>query len=425
MSKEIVSKIAYLIGVKDIHLNQFDESTINTIKKSSDCYLIRRLCQFRTTLLLHFSEIERDLKRTSGRISETDRCRELYDSLLTKNGLDFELYNSNVKEYINRVNEEIESRIDSVGYLFPSTEQNDEWSIIRDIFIFPINNLEQERKKYINSREVYPFMCYINWTPQKAGNILDNDSKFMLILYSNNGKEYIVPKESMMNSIYNYSVKCNRLVICVDCENIDYISFYTAITQLKAELLNKIERVILFNDSSLKLGWNFYSIDLPIEIERIECPRIQDNKSTLDVKMASYITALHYRDGIDGFILATSDSDYWGLIDAISSTAKFFIWGEKEKISEKNISALDRNNIPYCMLDDFNNEEIRNRIKEDTYKDQITDLLNKKMPTIESYLDLIQNQTMYITDPDKSLFNQIACSLKISFDENGKAIYCI
>ena len=393
MSKEIVSKIAYLIGVKDIHLNQFDESTINTLNKSSDCYLIRRLCQFRTTLLLHFSEIERDLKRTSGRISETDRCRELYDSLLTKNGLDFELYNSNVKEYINRVNEEIESRIDSVGYLFPSTEQNDEWSIIRDIFIFPINNLEQERKKYINSREVY--------------------------------KEYIVPKESMMNSIYNYSVKCNRLVICVDCENIDYISFYTAITQLKAELLNKIERVILFNDSSLKLGWNFYSIDLPIEIERIECPRIQDNKSTLDVKMASYITALHYRDGIDGFILATSDSDYWGLIDAISSTAKFFIWGEKEKISEKNISALDRNNIPYCMLDDFNNEEIRNRIKEDTYKDQITDLLNKKMPTIESYLDLIQNQTMYITDPDKSLFNQIACSLKITFDENGKAIYCI
>lgn len=77
------------------------------------------------------------------------------------------------------------------------------------------------------------------------------------------------------------------------------------------------------------------------------------------------------------------------------------------------------------MLDDFNNEEIRNRIKEDTYKDQITDLLNKKMPTIESYLDLIQNQTMYIMEPDKSLFNQIACSLKISFDENGKAIYCI
>lgn len=334
MSKEIVSKIAYLIGVKDIHLNQFDESIISTLKKTSDCYLIRRLCQFRTTLLLHYNEIERDLKRNYGRISETDRCRDLYDSLLSKNGLDFELYNSNVKDHITRVNDEIENQIDSVKFLFSSSTQN-EWSYIRDLFIFPMKNYEYERKKYINSKEIYPFMCYINWNPHKAGNIIENDSKFMSILYFNNGKEYAVSKESMMNSLYNYSQNCNRLVICVDCENVDYISFYTAITQLKAELLNKIERVILFNDSSLKLGWNFYSIDLPIDFERIECPRIQDNKSTLDVKMASYITALHYREGIDGFILATSDSDYWGLIDAISSTAKFFIWGEKEKYQKK------------------------------------------------------------------------------------------
>ena len=422
MSKEIVSKAAYLIGVKDIHFNQFNESIISTLKKSSDCNLIRRLCQFRTTLLLHYNEIERDLKRKYGRISDTDRCRELYDSLLSKHGLDFELYNYNVKDYITRVNDEIENRIDSVRLIFLPSAQN-EWPYIRDLFIFPMKNYENERKKFINSKEIYPFMCYINWDPHKAGNILENDSKFMSILYFNKGKEYAVSKESMMNSLYNYSQNCNRLVICVDCENVDYISFYTAITQLRSEILNKIEKVLLFNDSNLKLGWNFYSIDLPVEFERIECPRIQDNKSTLDVKMASCITALHYRDGIDGFILATSDSDYWGLIDSISSTAKFFILGEKDKISEKNISALDRNRIPYCMLDDFNSEEIRNKIKEDTYKEQIAALLSKKLPSIESYLDLIHNQSMYIIELDKPLFNQIACKLNISFDKDGKAIY--
>ena len=124
MSKEIVSKAAYLIGVKDIHFNQFNESIISTLKKSSDCNLIRRLCQFRTTLLLHYNEIERDLKRKYGRISDTDRCRELYDSLLSKHGLDFELYNYNLKDYITRVNDEIENRIDSVRLIFLPSAQN-------------------------------------------------------------------------------------------------------------------------------------------------------------------------------------------------------------------------------------------------------------------------------------------------------------
>ena len=38
--------------------------------------------------------------------------------------------------------------------------------------------------------------------------------------------------------------------------------------------------------------------------------------------MTAYIAASHYRDGVDGFILVSSDSDYWGLIDTIRLTAK-------------------------------------------------------------------------------------------------------
>ena len=180
---------------------------------------------------------------------------------------------------------------------------------------------------------------------------------------------------------------------------------------------------LAFNDSKLRSGWNYYRKALPVNVERIECPRIQYNKSMLDVKMTACITAAHYKDGIDGIILASSDSDYWGLIDTIGATAKFFILCENGNISEKTIKALDDTRIPYCMLDDFNDDEIKNKVKEDTYRVQIKELLEKSSLNIDFFMNMLQNKTMYLPEEDKSDYRRIACELRISFDENGKITY--
>ncbi len=141
--------------------------------------------------------------------------------------------------------------------------------------------------------------------------------------------------------------------------------------------------------------------------------------------MSAYLTAAHIRDGIDGFILVTSDSDYWGLIDTIGQTAKFFVIGEKEKISSKNLSALDNERIPYCMLDDFDDSELREQIKEEIYRNEIRELLGRTKFNVDFFLNMLQKQTIYLSEEEKATFKQKMCNLKISFDANGKTIYDI
>ena len=424
MSRDTVSCIAYLIGVNDAHFSQFDETVIARLNKSNDCKLIRTLCQLRTIMLTGYYEIERQLKRSNGRISATTRCKDLYDNLINKHGLDIELYSTSVKDYIKAVNHEIESRIDIVSPLFPSTTQKEVWAYIRNLFLYPSGAILKERKRFISERDLYPFGCYICWNPQKVGNVLENDLKLLSILFSDSGKTYERPKEEMIADIYSFAKRCNNVIIGIDCENVDCAAFYTALSQFKSDLTDKIEKVLLFDDTQLMSGWNFYHY-FSIKTERIACPRIQNNKSTLDVKMSAYLTAAHIRDGIDGFILVTSDSDYWGLIDTIGQTAKFFVIGEKEKISSKNLSALDNERIPYCMLDDFDDSELREQIKEEIYRNEIRELLGRTKFNVDFFLNMLQKQTLYLSEEEKATFKQKMCNLKISFDANGKTIYDI
>ena len=424
MSREFVSRIAYLIGVKETVLSQYDKSTINELSKSNDCSLIRKLCKLRTLLLYNYDTIERELRINHGKISSVSLCRSHYDSLINRHGIDLELYSVLVPDYIKCINREIEAHIDLTYQYFPSITNSEEWEYIRRIFVFPNNDrIEKERKKYIYNRDCYPYKCYINWAPKRSGNILENDIKLLSIIYSLNGKNYNPSKEYARDSIIEFISNCKRVILCVDCENVDYSIFYTALNQFTDDLVCKIEKIILFDDKKLESGWNYYHGNKNISVEKIDCPRIQEHKSTLDVKMSSYIAAAHFRDGVDGIILVSSDSDYWGLIDTIKATANIFVLGEKEKISPKNLSALDRERLPYCMLDVFDNKTIRDRIKEETYRAEIKELFSRANFGIDYFFENLHTQDLYLTEKDKDTFTRIAYSVKISFDENGKAIF--
>lgn len=425
MSRKIVSCIAYLIGVKDIKLSQFDPIIVNDLKMSNGCNLIRTLCQFRTQLLRYYYEIERKLKENYGKISDIGRFIALYDTLINNHGIDLNMYSTDVKEYIIQVNNLIDNNINSVKNQFPSTITNKVWQYIRELFIYPNEKFLEERKLFIENIEFYPFGSYINWTPIKAGNILETDTKLLSILFSNKGKEYSLSKEEALSEIESFINSRKHITICVDCENVDYSLFYSALLQFNENIINRIERILLFDSNDRKSGWNYYGESLPIKIERIECPRILNDKSTLDVKMSAYITAIHYRDGIDGFILVSSDSDYWGLIDTIGTTAKFFILGEKNNMSEKNINKLTNRGIPCFLLDEFDNNELRQIIKEEILIKEIKEQLYQIRFNVNFFLNMMQTQTKNLSKNDKSIFKKIVCNIKISFDEDGNAIYTI
>ena len=63
---------------------------------------------------------------------------------------------------------------------------------------------------------------------------------------------------------------------------------------------------------------------------------------------------------IDGFLLASSDSDFWGLIKSLPS-AHFMVLLEKDKYGTYLTEAFDLNHISYCLMDQFtgNTDEIK------------------------------------------------------------------
>ena len=81
-------------------------------------------------------------------------------------------------------------------------------------------------------------------------------------------------------------------------------------------------------------------------------PRVTDYKSLVDIQMAVGVAAGHYRDGIDAFILCSSDSDFWGLISSMPD-AKFLVMYEYAKCGNAIKEALKSRSIFHCAMDDF------------------------------------------------------------------------
>ena len=68
--------------------------------------------------------------------------------------------------------------------------------------------------------------------------------------------------------------------------------------------------------------------------------------------MTAGVAREHYANRVDSVLLASSDSDFWGLIKSIP-TARFMVLLEKEKYGQRLIDALDLNGVGYCVMDDF------------------------------------------------------------------------
>ena len=89
--------------------------------------------------------------------------------------------------------------------------------------------------------------------------------------------------------------------------------------------------------------------------------RIKENKSLVDIRLTTGTCREFFQNDTDSFILASSDSDYWGLISAMPE-AHFLVLVEEEKCSPAIKKAMLDAGITYCYTDDFctgNSDEIR------------------------------------------------------------------
>ena len=80
--------------------------------------------------------------------------------------------------------------------------------------------------------------------------------------------------------------------------------------------------------------------------------RVKSDKSLVDISLVVGACKEHYENGIDSFVLVSSDSDYWGLIQGVPQ-CDFLVLVEKGHTSPSILKAMDDNDIPYVFIDRF------------------------------------------------------------------------
>lgn len=371
---EIVSKVAYLIGVpKRIFENEHEAPKLDIYEKldaDKTARIIRHLCIIRTSIERNFRHINERMKFSYVTIiSMPEYVPQESLNQLNADGVNF-IKKSSVKlaQHIVEINKLISDRINNCKKLFPLWLN---WEYIRNLFIMP-NGLKEVGTKdaadvYYSHLLFYSYQMYINWEPQEIGNLLYNDKKFVTLLYQWNG-DYFTDYSKVSDagsyikgSIYDFIGSSEKTVVVVDCENSDPYKLCATLKNLDKQYTDKISSIILFDDVHTASAWRILDNFTSIPVEHMMIERVKQNKSLVDVMLIARTCQEHYKNNVDSFILVSSDSDYWGLISSLPD-ARFLVMIERENCGPDLKNALVNAGIFYCYIDDFysgNAEDIK------------------------------------------------------------------
>ena len=404
---DIVTTIAYLLGIKEHILegeeSKFNKDLLSELNKNKDANIIRYLSILRNEFLKNAKEI----KNRRFNLIPMDQMPDIISvdaiKYLRENGLEIIHPNFDANGHLAFVNQYIIEKIEKVKDLIPSWVK---WEYIKSIFTMPacyagyngslISNKDQlkkillqinkERKIIFDNKTFYPWATYLHWNPNKMmkyyGNILFNDNKFLKLLYASFGESfratgYVVDAtDEDKDSIYDFVDNSINIAILVDCENVDPYRFVSVFKGLDENSISKIKKVILYDDIHTSNAWDYINkmIKLPIEHKIIE--RVLENKSLVDIAMTAGACREYYQENTESLILASSDSDFFGLIQNLP-TARYFVLNESDKTSEKILVELNKNNINFCFMDSFAQSEVQ------SFKNEV--LLNNLKRRIDEF----------------------------------------
>lgn len=392
-TKKQITLVGYLLGIKDVILkNQpFDQEYLQKIKDKREIKIIRALSNLRMNFMCAYEKIYGE-KQVKGPFAQFENMEELIDvpalKYLRAQGFEPLQYGINLSEFtkhIANINQLIEENIENIHKFVPEWIK---WEYIKELFIMPdcasgpkgnnYNNrhkasqintkIHEIRKDFYNNINFYPYKVYLNWNekrrPDDYGNILFNDGKFLKLLYSSNydeftGSEYVIDaKAHTKNDIYDFVAQATNIAIFVDCENVDPYHFAAAIKNLDEEKINKIKKVVLYDDINTTNAWDILQdiLNLPVEHEEVE--RVKDDKSLVDHALSIGVTKSFYEEQTESVIIASSDSDFWSLMKYLPKI-RFFVMNETRRTSDAVIDKLDANSIAHCYMDEFAQDAIQ------------------------------------------------------------------
>ena len=433
---EIVSKVAYLIGVpKRIFDNEHEAPKLEVYEKldvDKSARIIRHLCIIRTAIERNFKHINDRMKFDyTSIINMPEYVPQESLSQLSADGINF-IRKSSVKlcHHIIEINKIISDRINNCKKLFPLWLN---WQYIKNMFVMPDGLSEAGTKNaadlYYSRLLFYPYQMYINWVPQEAGNILYNDKKFVTLLYQWNNdyfEEYSKVSDAgsyIKGSIYEFIGSSEKVVVVVDCENSDPYKLCATLKNLDYQYTQKITSIILFDDVHTASAWRILDSFTKIPVEHMMIERVKQNKSLVDVMLISRTCQEHYKNNVDSFIIVSSDSDYWGLISSLNE-ARFLVMIERENCGPDLKNALVNAGIFYCYIDDFysgNTEDIKHSA---LFKEMYRYIDNTVRLNInEMFAEALRATRIEMSDAEKKQFaSKYLKTMHMTIADNGDVV---
>ncbi len=364
---EIVTRVAFLCGVNDFHLKGegggFLPDVIASLEKDERALLVRDLCLLRNSIEHNFKKISTAMTQ-EGRafFGLTDLIPVPSLSYIEDRGVRLPTASRNLTEILAEINRAISDRINNCKDLFPTWVN---WDYLRELFVMPDGTkpagLSRAAGLFYENMSFYPYKTYINWRPHEVGNLFKNDYFFIREIYDQHGDRMFQTSnlsdvsDGIKERIYGFLDDSAKTVLIVDCENADPYGLCAMFRSLDESQIEKIDKIILYDDPKAASGWRFFEKYIGVDsrkIEHILIRRILDYKSLLDVKLTARVTKEFYRGNVGSFILVSSDSDFWGLMEEIPE-AKFLVMIEHRKSSAELRKVLEEHDIFYCYADAF------------------------------------------------------------------------
>lgn len=383
--KTVAMTVAYMAGLNEEKLEQhYDVEEINVLRGNKDATIIRYLSQIRTTLFLKFKQTNNLMKYDLKNLNSIEWYNSNAIAQLEKWGIPVIKPNYTSHQYIEDINLLIKQKINNCSNLF------DEWvnfDYIKDLFVIPTKKKGdiqvKEFKKFIQHLNFYPFQLYIHWEPVERGNIFLNDQIFLETLYEQHKETFsdisktVAVEAETKDDIYKFIEESGSVILAVDCENSNVFKLYSILKEVKADDFVKIRKIMLFDDAHTPDGWEWLSKFTHIPVEYTQVERLLNYKSLVDMKITTGVCAEHYKNGVDSFILCSSDSDFWGLISSLPE-ARFLVMHEKEQCSPTFTKTLNEHGISNCCMDDFytgNATQVKNAILLDKLRNYIPNII--------------------------------------------------
>ncbi len=358
------SKVAYLLGVDEKYFRERsyapDPGIFDELEKCKAAGIIRRLCIIRSAMLAEglraWKAMKADRSRTLAGFTEAapPEAMEWLDAVGVR------IY-SNLKnplEFLAMVNGMIRDRVNNCREVFPDWIR---WEYMRDLFVMPEGSRQEkicsEAAAYRADMNRYPYRAYVNMGSKEDRNLLKDDRRFVTTVYKWHGDEFpdlslvCGVGESTKDTIHSFVEGGRKTVFVVDCENSDPYSLCAAVNALDQDVLGKVEKIILYDDENAASAWEMLSDYINIPVEYVLIKRL-NGKSLADVKVTARICKEYYTGAADSFVLVSSDTDYWGLIEEIPG-ARLLVMVEHGKFGESLRTALLEKGIFYCFIDNF------------------------------------------------------------------------